>query len=1147
MILSTHAQQKDVFNFKLLVFLISGFFVVACMSTTKPVNAAGPTYISSNIDVPTTWNLDGSPYVIDSKIDINAELIIESGVVVKFRPQRLTGLYPSLRIDGNNGGKIIANGTESLPIIFTSYYDNEDDSSLGTEDIPQVGDWGALEFWNDESVLNNTLIRYGGNINAQIAEVKFDYNSLAEINNSTIELGQGNGIFITNSSQPILDNLIIQNNNSNALYINSTAGSGVLKNSLIKNNLGLYVMNIGANSLFSFENNNFENNINQIINLSGSITREVVWQNLGLPYLVNNLAIASTGKVQIEPGSVFKFPLTWNNTNQFLIKGELDAQGTVDQPIIFTSFLDDSVMGDSNNDGNATLPAPNNWGELAFENASATSTLDYVEIRYAGEYHGDFSGIIYATNHYDSIYIKNSAVNINHSKIINGGNIAILVDAGSSFDLQNSEISQNLAGIFVSSDSNSLVIKNNSFFDNTNYALSYSGTNTLDARENWWGENSGPEHPNNPAGTGDKIIGNNIDFDPWIGKEPEPVILIPGIMGSWNLNGVLELDPILHTYDNLWSALKNAGYQEGVDLFAFPYNWRLDNAYTAQLLKDKIDEVQNITGKNKVDIIAHSMGGLVTRYYIENELFKTDNDGIDEIDIDQVIFLGTPHLGATKSYLTWEGGELGPQVKDFLMEMVFSAEADYWNYSSLFEYIQNLPMISVKQLLPIYDYLKDKDTGIIKTYPNSYPANEFLQDLNLPEKLEKMSLVRGLNVIGKMGEDSTINVLRVEDKNFDNGKWEHGYPENYNLIIGDHGLEYTEGDETVPNRSNNNFINFTTQILDYKHDDLPTEAQKIIINELTGQMPSQMIKENIFKKWLVIREHSPVDLQIIDPNGKKIGKDFLTGQILNEIAGAFYSGYENVGEFIVIPEPLDGEYKILTQGLADGIFGISTGYFDENFEESIETNLQNIPTQINKINEFNLYSDDWQIQPADNDAPTVTFTADQNSYLKIQTLHIQIEDLESGLEQVEVKLDGQLLPLSFINGATETSLTLTMNDYYAGAHVLNILAQDTLGNTIELQKDFEISVEINQVISDAWSIWYKTSATRNAVIDKLVKIRNNYKELAITSNPAYVKYKITTKINELKSMLKDFKTAGLIIRAGYNVLIYDLDYLLSKL
>jgi Lecithin:cholesterol acyltransferase len=59
------------------------------------------------------------------------------------------------------------------------------------------------------------------------------------------------------------------------------------------------------------------------------------------------------------------------------------------------------------------------------------------------------------------------------------------------------------------------------------------------------------------------------------------------------------------------------------NFFEFPYDWRLDNRFNAKLLKTFLDRKLSIwrehTGSKdaKVILLAHSMGGLISRYYLE--------------------------------------------------------------------------------------------------------------------------------------------------------------------------------------------------------------------------------------------------------------------------------------------------------------------------------------------------------------------------------------------------------------------------------------------------------------------------------------------------------------------------------------------------
>ena len=64
--------------------------------------------------------------------------------------------------------------------------------------------------------------------------------------------------------------------------------------------------------------------------------------------------------------------------------GTLKAIGVSETPIVFTSFLDDEYGGDSNSDGNSSLPAPGNWLSLYFAKESQNSQMENVVIRYGG-------------------------------------------------------------------------------------------------------------------------------------------------------------------------------------------------------------------------------------------------------------------------------------------------------------------------------------------------------------------------------------------------------------------------------------------------------------------------------------------------------------------------------------------------------------------------------------------------------------------------------------------------------------------------------------------------------------------------------------------------------------------------------------------
>ncbi len=396
-----------------------------------------------------------------------------------------------------------------------------------------------------------------------------------------------------------------------------------------------------------------------------------------------------------------------------------------------------------------------------------------------------------------------------------------------------------------------------------------------------------------------------------------PTILIPGIMGSWmnGENGVL--DPILHTYDNLWQAFQQAGYEEGVDLFAFPYEWRNPNTYTAELLKNKIEEIKADCGCDKVNIVAHSMGGLVARSYIEGAGYAND--------VDQLIFLGTPHQGAPSAYLTWEGAEFGNSLFDNLKERIFELEAferSYYVKNKLFNYIRS--MESVRELLPVYDYLIDNGSPAMRVYPDSYPENVFLEILNSPSALAKLGSVDITNIVADDGND-TLDTIIVEDGNY-LPKWEHGVPVNY--YSSQTGLLKSDGDGTVPADSNRDFIGEDI-IVNSNHREMVTDAQADVLHELTGEDYGVMYDERI-NSTLLIRVMSPVDFVITNPEGQKLGKDFENLENINEINKAFYTGFETDVEFATIVNPVDGEYSIDLEGIDNGEYRLAISYLTED-------------------------------------------------------------------------------------------------------------------------------------------------------------------------------------------------------------------------
>ena len=109
-------------------------------------------------------------------------------------------------------------------------------------------------------------------------------------------------------------------------------------------------------------------------------------------------------------------------------------------------------------------------------------------------------------------------------------------------------------------------------------------------------------------------------------------------------------------HEESWDKPSMDGYEDSI--YIFPYDWRLDNVENARLLMHKLDGLKQKLKKPdlKFDIIAHSMGGIISRYaamYGDADL----PDGGDKpvptwagaMYFDKIILLGTPNEGSALS------------------------------------------------------------------------------------------------------------------------------------------------------------------------------------------------------------------------------------------------------------------------------------------------------------------------------------------------------------------------------------------------------------------------------------------------------------------------------------------------------------------
>ena len=321
------------------------------------------------------WAVTNLPYVFTGDISIpeSATLKIEPGAVLKFAHGQL------LTVDGT----LDAQGSLTQPIVFTS---RDDDTALGdtfgdgANGVATPGDWESILFnpTSGDSVLDRVDVRYAGNAiqpnDFRIRPAISIVGASPTVRNTRILSAELSGIHVSGDASPLIEQVQVRDSLGEAFVV-ELASAPTLR--------GLSAVNNGAD---------------RVLQTVGELPGNRVWDYGGLPVQLTGSSgtevfVASGVTLRIVAGQTVKF----SPGQKLRISGTLDAVGTVEQPIIFTSYRDDSSGGDSNNDGAGSAAIKGDWEGIQFESGSDASVLDRAEIRYAGNQvnPGDFR-VIYA-------------------------------------------------------------------------------------------------------------------------------------------------------------------------------------------------------------------------------------------------------------------------------------------------------------------------------------------------------------------------------------------------------------------------------------------------------------------------------------------------------------------------------------------------------------------------------------------------------------------------------------------------------------------------------------------------------------------------------------------------------------------------------
>lgn len=645
--------------------------------------------------------------------------------------------------------------------------------------------------------------------------------------------------------------------------------------------------------------------------------------------------------------------------------------------------------------------------------------------------------------------------------------------------------------------------------------------------------------------------------------------------------------------DGLINEFKNQGYTQGSgpndNLFLFPYDWRygVSGKYqngntTTDLLEQKILNIRTQTGSDKIDIIAHSTGGLLVKKYVMEHPLNHH--------ISKAVFLGVPNIGAPKALKTLlEGDNFDvPGLEDSEMQKIS----------------KNLPV--AYDLLPSREYINQN--GSYTTVITSKQFGSDVQNLDYNQTNALISTEHNLNETAL----SNANLLHTSD--FDKYDLRKEGIDLYSIVgckngtIGNitesrsqgqvttnvNGYSTTEitGDGTVP-LSSAISLPINSENLFYAiysdHGKMPSAdgIRQKIVNIISGsnldtgkniitqsELANNANKCNLSGHWWQI--FSPLSIEVIDQNGNRSGIA-VDGSIQNNIPG---SDYEIFGDhkFVFTPTDSGQTYTINLKGTDNGTFTLKdqsivnnmitktqvfsnlpvnpglTGTInlniDGNTNLTIQTTPTSTPTTIKPSSIIN--SDQSQDQTPPVSTSTISgimgqpgfYRSDVNVTLSSQDPIIPDKETQtSGVLKIKYSLDGN--DYQIYNSSSPISIVTE------GQHIVEFFSTDKAGNNEPAQiisftidkTPPEFNIQFNPSIQDLSFTVTDSLPTKISTNTLTSLIKNGFKGFFPKPEPKIKDLKETIiatdvagNITEINLRNKDRK---LQLRADIDSMVYN--------
>ena len=341
-------------------------------------------------------------------------------------------------------------------------------------------------------VTNNTLLNIA-NTGLQLSH------SGAQASANTISGPATYGIYVTASDVAVASNTVT-GAAGYGLYASATLGA-CSANSF--SGTGSYPIYCNAADLHRLTANTFDWPTALAYKVTGgSVSGNVTWSPFDQPYLIlGNITVGAGDTLNIDAGTILKMNARYSLT----VNGQLNSNGSAARPVVITSIKDDTWGGDTNANGNATSPAKGDWYYVSAPNADAD-----VNLRYTNLYYGGYSSGYEFYSYNNSVSIEDC--DISHSQSYN----LYLQDCTGS--VQRTTLAGSSYGAYCTGTTD-VTFTDCNITGNSSYGIYKNTSPSVDARNCWWGDASGPYHASaNPSGNGD-TVSDNVLFNPWLNAE----------------------------------------------------------------------------------------------------------------------------------------------------------------------------------------------------------------------------------------------------------------------------------------------------------------------------------------------------------------------------------------------------------------------------------------------------------------------------------------------------------------------------------------------------------------------------------------------------------------------------------------------------